>query len=121
MSEPLSSQPGLFVECLRQEMIMAQRESKLSRQIIKDLKAHGGFWFKVWGNEHMMAGLPDIIGCYRGLFISFETKMPGKREDTSKRQDYVHGLIHKAGGVAQVITSSDEALARLEAIDERLQ
>ena len=99
---------------------MAQRESRLSRQIIKDLKRErGGFWFKVWGNEHMMAGLPDIIGCYRGRFVSFETKVPGKRDNTSPRQDYVHGLIHKAGGIAEVITSSVEAIDLLDAMIRR--
>lgn len=99
---------------------MAQRESRLSRRIIKELKLAGGFWFKIWGNEHMMAGLPDIIGCYRGLFVAFETKNPEKRHDTSVRQEYVHGLIRKAGGTVYVIVSPEEAVAHLESLDHRI-
>lgn len=78
---------------------------------MKDLRAEGYFCFKVHGSEHMMAGLPDIIVCAMGRFIGLETKMPEKRSNTSPRQDYVHGLIRESGGIAAVVTSSEEALA----------
>lgn len=89
---------------------MAQPESRLSRSILVDLRAEGYFAFKVHGNEHMMAGLPDIIVCAEGLFIGLETKMPGKRSNTSARQDYVHDMIKLAGGRVYVVTSREEAL-----------
>lgn len=90
---------------------MAQPESKLSREIMKAFRLEGWFCFKVHGNEHMMAGLPDIVVCAEGLFIGVETKMPGKRENTSARQDYVHEQIREAGGTAIVVTSVVEAVA----------
>lgn len=89
---------------------MTQAESKLSRDIMKKLRIEGYFCFKVHGSEHMMAGLPDIIVCAQGYFIGLETKMPQKRDNTSPRQDYVHGLITDAGGTAAVVTSPHEAL-----------
>lgn len=89
---------------------MTQAESKLSRDIMKKLRIEGYFCFKVHGNEHMMAGLPDIIVCANGYFIGLETKMPEKRNHTSVRQDYVHSLIADAGGTAVVVTSPHEAL-----------
>lgn len=90
---------------------MAQRESRLSRKIIDALEFQGHFCFKVHGSEHMMAGLPDIIVCAQGLYIGLEVKLPETRTNTSPRQDYVHGKIRAAGGVAEVVCSPDEAVA----------
>ena len=92
---------------------MSQRESKLSRRIMSQLKMNGSFCFKVWGSEHMMAGLPDIVGCHEGRFFAFEVKNPDNRDGTSARQEYVMGLIRKAGGLAQVICTPSEALEAL--------
>lgn len=93
---------------------MAQAESKLSRRIMTELRANGAFVFKVWGSEHMMAGLPDLIGCYEGRFFGLEVKMPDNRDGTSVRQRYVIGLIQKAGGIAEVVCSPGEALRALQ-------
>jgi|SRR6478609_2848900 len=90
---------------------MTQRESKLSRKIMTELRAEGYFCFKVHGSEFMMAGLPDIIVCAEGLFIGLETKHPETRGDVSPRQVLVHSQIENAGGHAQVVTSPAEALA----------
>lgn len=92
---------------------MAQRESRLSRDIMTTLRARGAFCFKVWGSEHMMVGLPDIIGCYKGKFFAFETKTPDKRSNTSARQVYVMNKIRQAGGVAQVVCTMKEAIDAL--------
>lgn len=73
------------------------------------LRLKGCFCFKVWGSEHMMAGLPDIIGCHQGRFFAFEVKNPDNRSGTSPRQEYVMGLIRAAGGISQVICTLQEA------------
>lgn len=89
---------------------MTQRESRLSQKIQERLRGEGWFCFKVHGNELMTAGLPDIIVCAEGLFIGIETKNPETRNDTSRRQDYIHHKIRQAGGTAVVVTSPDEAV-----------
>lgn len=89
---------------------MAQRESRLSRVIMTELRLKGAFCFKVWGSEHMMAGLPDIIGCYRGRFFAFETKTPDKRKNTSMVQERIMQKIRDAGGLAQVVCTTTEAV-----------
>jgi hypothetical protein len=90
---------------------MSQPESALSRRIMNALRAEGYFCNKNHGNEHMMAGLPDITVCAEGLYITLETKLPSKRHNTSPRQEFVHEQIRAAGGIAEVVTSVDEALA----------
>lgn len=89
---------------------MSQPESKLSRQIMKTLRAKGYFAFKIHGGPTMMAGLPDIICCVRGRFVALEIKMPDKRENVSMIQRVVHAKIKAAGGVVEVVTSEREAL-----------
>lgn len=98
---------------------MAQRESRLSRQIQNAIRARGWFCFKVHGSEKMMAGLPDIIVCAEGLFIGLETKLPEARDNVSPRQSFVHDQIRRAEGIAIVVCSAPEAIDRIdEAIKE---
>lgn len=93
---------------------MSQRESKLSRKIMDELRMQGYFCFKVHGSEFMMAGLPDIIVCAKGRFIGLETKLPDSRGNTSPVQRLVHTKIQHAGGVAVVVCSPQEALDAVE-------
>ena len=95
---------------------MSQRESVLSRKIMKELRLKNIFCFKVHGSEYMMSGLPDIIACVDGLFVGFEVKHPETRNDTSARQKLVHQQIIDANGTAVVICSVQEALAIVEEI-----
>lgn len=74
------------------------------------LRLHGAFCFKIWGSEHMMAGLPDVIGCYKGRFFALEVKNPETRSNVSERQSFVMSRIVKAGGITQVVVTKEEAL-----------
>jgi Holliday junction resolvase len=76
---------------------MSQPEGRLAREVINLIKQRGGYAWKQHGNEFMPAGMPDVIGCYRGLFIGVETKTPEGGEP-SARQVYVAGQIRKAQG-----------------------
>lgn len=89
---------------------MAQREAKLSRKIMDALRAEGYFCFKIHGGPTMMAGLPDIIVCAKGIFVGLETKNPEDRANTSPRQDLVHEMIRGAQGSCTVVCSPEEAL-----------
>lgn len=88
----------------------SQPEARLSRKIMEALRAKGYFCFKVWGNDHTMAGLTDIIVCARGLFIGLEVKMPDKRDNTTKIQEHRHRQIRESHGIAEVVCSAHEAL-----------
>lgn len=87
---------------------MSQRESRLSRDIIRAIELEGHFAFKVHGGPWMMAGLPDIIACVGGRFVCIETKMPDGGKP-SKIQEFVHAKIRKAGGEVHVAHSVAEA------------
>ena len=96
---------------------MTQKESGLSRKIALALRVEGAFVFKVWGSEYMMAGLPDLIGCYKGQFFAFETKLPEKRRNVSLVQQRVMAKIRNAGGYTQVVCTVPEAVVALHTMD----
>lgn len=95
---------------------MSQPEARLSRLIMKALKKQGAWVFKVHGSEYQPAGIPDILGCYRGRLIGVESKMPGN--STSAIQDYRIKQIEQAGGHVVVAYSVDDALKLLAIIDK---
>ena len=61
-----------------------------------------------------MRGIPDIVGVFRGTFFALEVKRPG--EKPTPIQEAVIEQINAAGGVAEVVTSIEEALSVIERI-----
>lgn len=52
-------------------------ESAITVEIQRYLSKLPDWWgFKVQGGGSQMRGVPDIVGCYRGLFVGFEVKRP---------------------------------------------
>lgn len=92
-------------------------ESKTRAKIVKALEARGGFWAVIHGSPLQRRGLPDIIGCYHGRYVSFEVK----RDATGKPTDLqAHTMkrIRTEGGVSVLIHSVEQALAIIDRLDE---
>ena len=83
-----------------------QPEARIGQKIRKYLDDLGAFIFKVHGGPQMMAGLPDLIACYKGHFWGIEVKQPGQRP--TPRQEWVHSLILRAGGSIIVATCVED-------------
>lgn len=97
---------------------MSQPEARLQRKIQAALKSRGAWCFKIHGGPTMMAGLPDLIMCYRGQFIGLEVKMPeGVVSAIQKRRIQE---IRDAGGSAYVVRSVASAVRVLERVDRAL-
>ena len=76
-------------------MPIAKSELKIQTAILRKLRTSGGLWFKI--HDIITKALPDIIGCYQGLFIAIEVKRVGERP--TKLQDWVLEQVEKAGGI----------------------
>ena len=93
-------------------------ESTITAEIQRYLSRLPDWWgFKAQGSGSQMRGVPDIVGCYRGLFVGFEVKRPvvGK---LSKLQAHRIEQIQAAKGHAFVVYGVDDvrqALAGLAA------
>jgi hypothetical protein len=83
-------------------------EAKVKDACKKYLKSIGAWFFMPVSNGMGQVGIPDIICCYRGLFVAIETKAPGKRANTTPNQDRVLEAIQSADGWAIVVDNVDQ-------------
>jgi len=88
---------------------MKKPETILVGHMMDRLEAEGGWWMKIHGSIFQWAGVPDIIGCWKGRFVAIEAKMPSKV--ASEVQIHVMGLLSKAGARVGVAYSVEEALS----------
>lgn len=90
-------------------------ESLFITQIKKYLRDRGAYCEKIWGGGFQSAGIPDIIGCYRGHFIGIEAKVGNNKP--SEIQKAKIKMINDAGGFAKVVWKLDEVKELLDSID----
>lgn len=90
-------------------------ESMFITQIKKYLRDRGAYCEKIWGGGFQSAGIPDIIGCYRGYFIGIEAKVGNNKP--SEIQKAKIKMINDAGGFAKVVWKLDEVKELLDLID----
>lgn len=83
-------------------------EGKVKDACKKYLKGIGAWFFMPVSNGMGQVGIPDIICCYKGMFIAVETKAPGKRANTTPNQDRVIEAIRNADGWAVVVDNVDQ-------------
>jgi hypothetical protein len=62
-------------------------------------------------------GIPDIICCYKGLFVAIETKAPGKRANVTDNQKRIMESIRDADGFAFVVDDPSELSVLFNSID----
>lgn len=74
------------------------------------LNAHGGAFTGM--------GVPDILACYRGIFLGLEVKK--KTTKATKNQETQMRLINKAAGIALVVRSVADVKAVIKRIDKEL-
>lgn len=64
------------------------------------------------GGMYGTAGIPDIVACDDGRFVAFEVKRPGGKP--TALQTITLGRIRASGGVAEMVTSAQQAQAVLD-------
>lgn len=80
-------------------------EGKVKARLKKHLDAMGIYHFSPFQAGMGRAGVPDIIGCYRGLFVAFECKA-GKNKPTALQEREMNA-IRTAKGLAFVINEDN--------------
>ncbi len=81
-------------------------EQQLQKKIITYLEKEGCYIVKVISATK--AGVPDILGCYEGVFFGIEVKTPKTASNVSKLQDYNLDKISLAGGHSLVAWELDQ-------------
>lgn len=80
-------------------------EGKVKARLKKHLDAMGIYHFSPFQAGMGRAGIPDVIGCYRGLFVAFECKA-GKGKTTALQERELNA-IRTAKGLAFVINEEN--------------
>lgn len=69
------------------------------------LKEKGAYFIKTHGDRFSKIGVPDLIVCYKGLFIGIELKAPNGKP--SELQLYNLREIEKSGGISYLLYPED--------------
>ena len=90
-------------------------EGKVKKQVKEYLKSIGAWYYMPVSNGMGRVGCPDILVCYKGNFLAFEVKAPGKVNNTTANQDREIAGINKAQGIAIVVDNVEQVM---EVIDD---
>ena len=90
-------------------------EAKVKNAVKKLLTERGAYYFMPATGGYGRSGVPDIVGCYKGIFFGIECK--AGRGTTTALQDRELDSITKNGGTAIII--NEHNLGELKkALDE---
>lgn len=85
---------------------MAQTpEKKVKAKVVKILKELGAYYFYPVTGGYGSSGVPDIVGCYRGMFFGIECKA-GNNKPTALQEKNLADIAH-AGGIALVVNEDN--------------
>jgi Holliday junction resolvase len=84
---------------------MATPESKVKAKAVAQLKALGAYYFYPVTGGYGSSGVPDIVGCYNGVFFGIECKA-GKNKPTALQQKNLDRIAEN-GGIALVINEEN--------------
>lgn len=93
-------------------------EKKVKDEVTKLLSKYNTYWFYPVMGGYGASGIPDIIACYRGVFIGIECKAGGNTPTALQMKNL--NQIAQAGGYSTVIneTNLDELQNIFKRIDE---
>ena len=91
---------------LRLENSMAMTpEAKVKKKVAAVLKDLGAFYFYPVTGGYGRSGIPDIIGCYQGMFFGIECKA-GSNKPTPLQEQALKE-ISEQGGISLVVNEDN--------------
>lgn len=90
-------------------------EAKVKKVVVAQLKQLGAYYFYPVTGGYGQSGVPDVVGCYKGLFFGIECKA-GKNKPTPL-QDKNLKQIRDAGGLDLVVNEGNMHTVRDELMD----
>lgn len=94
-------------------------EAKVKATVVAQLKALGAYYFYPVTGGYGASGVPDIVGCYEGLFFGIECKAGRNKPNDLQARNLTH--IARVGGVAMIVneTNADGVATHLKAAAKR--
>ena len=76
-------------------------EAKVKKRVVNVLKENGAYYFFPATGGYGRSGVPDVVGCYRGVFFAIECKAGTNKPTALQEREMAE--IHKAEGSAMVV------------------
>ena len=80
-------------------------EAKVKKKVVAQLKEMGAYYFYPVTGGYGASGVPDIVGCYKGIFFGIECKA-GSNKPTALQEKNLTD-IKKQKGIAVVINEKN--------------
>ena len=80
-------------------------EKKVKQKVVAQLKELGAYYFYPVTGGYGASGVPDIVGCYRGVFFGIECKA-GRNKPTALQMKNLN-QIEKTNGISLVINEDN--------------
>ena len=80
-------------------------EAKVKKKVVNVLKENGAYYFFPATGGYGRSGVPDIVGCYRGLFFGIECKA-GSNKPTALQEAEMR-KIREANGITLVVNEEN--------------
>ena len=93
-------------------------EAKVKKVVVQQLKDMGAYYFYPVTGGFGSSGVPDIVGCYKGLFFGLECKA-GKNKPTKLQEKNLSGI--SASGGFSLIVNEDNMKSVAELLIARTQ
>ena len=94
-------------------------EGKVKKKVKEYLQSIGAWYYMPVSNGMGRVGCPDILVCYKGLFMAFETKAPGKIKNVTANQQREIDEIQRANGLAHVVDDVEQVKSLLETFERK--
>jgi hypothetical protein len=94
-------------------------EGKVKKKVKEYLQSIGAWYYMPVSNGMGRVGCPDILVCYKGLFMAFETKAPGKIKNvTANQQREIDGIL-RVNGLAHVVDDVEQVKSIIETVERK--
>ena len=94
-------------------------EGKVKKKVKEYLQSIGAWYYMPVSNGMGRVGCPDILVCYKGLFLAFETKAPGKIKNvTANQQREIDGIL-RVNGLAHVVDDVEQVKSLLDTLERK--
>ena len=80
-------------------------EAKVKKKVVDVLKKSGAYYFFPATGGYGRSGVPDVVGCYRGVFFAIECKA-GTNKPTALQEAEMH-KIREANGIVLVVNEDN--------------
>ena len=84
---------------------MATKEALVKRKVVDVIKKNGAYYFFPATGGYGRSGVPDIVGCYRGVFFAIECKA-GTNKPTALQEAEMN-KIREANGQVLVVNEDN--------------